>query len=630
MLEKIKSPKDIKNLSHKEITGLCDEIRQKIMSTVDKNGGHLASNLGMVEATVALHRVFQCPEDSVVFDVGHQCYTHKLLTGRYDSFDTLRNLGGVSGFTNREESPYDALTAGHSGSALPAAMGIARANALNRNGRYAVAVIGDGSFTNGMAFETLNNCAGEKLPLIIVLNDNEMSISRNVGSLSHYFDRLRNSRKYFSLKHRLVTLFRRIPLVGGAVVEAAYAVKEFFKNLFLSKNLFESMGLYYMGPVDGHDEAKLEAVFREAKTKDFCTLVHIVTVKGKGCEEAERHPESSHFTGGGDEEKTAACVAERESFSSVFGKALVCEAEKNPDIVAVTAAMDKGTGLSYFKEKFPDRFFDVGIAEECAATFTGGLAIGGKLPVCALYSTFMQRSFDQILEDISLQGTHCVLAIDRAGLVPGDGVTHQGVFDVSLLSCVPGVTLYSPATFRETVSCLEKCLAGEGLCALRYPKGAERDFPEGAFLPLPENDGISVYGDIGCAECAVITYGRVTSNVYEALCHVPGVIIIKLLKLLPLDTDALRRICTGENGEKRIKRVAVIEEGVRRGGIGEAVASSLGEAGIPVHIRAIEGFLPGGKVCELEELCGFLPHQIRDFVLSLPQDDGSLEKGTVL
>ncbi|MDD6095241.1 MAG: 1-deoxy-D-xylulose-5-phosphate synthase [Clostridia bacterium] len=598
MLEKINTPKDIKGLSNKEIDGLCRELREKILATVEKNGGHLSSNLGMVEATVALHRVFDCPDDALVFDVGHQCYTHKLLTGRYEEFDTLRKLGGISGFTNREESPFDLLTAGHSGSALPVAMGIARANAIENNGRYAVAVIGDGSFTNGMVYETLNSCAGEKLPLIIVLNDNEMSISRNVGSISHYFDKLRNSRKYFALKHRLLTACRRVPVLGKPVEMAAYAVKEFFKNLFLSKNLFESMGLYYMGPVDGHDEAKLEALFREAKQKDCCTLVHIVTVKGKGDSKAEKHPDSYHFAGGD--------AGEAESFSSVFGKALLEKAEKNGNIVAVTAAMEKGTGLSSFREKYPDRFFDVGIAEECAVTFSGGLAIGGKLPVTALYSTFLQRTFDQILEDLSLQNIHSVLAVDRAGLVAGDGVTHQGVFDVSLLSSVPGITLYSPETFEETRLCLKKCLDGEGLCALRYPKGAEKKYDRSSFVPI--GDSMTVSGE---GETAVITYGRITANVYEALKGTKGVKIIKLLRLLPLDEKELLRQCDG------VKRVAVVEEGIRRGGVGEAVAACLGACGIPVSIRAVEGFLPHGTVEELEKICGFLPGQIKEYVAAL-------------
>lgn len=598
MLENIKSPKDIKNLSVKEIRTLTGEIREKILTTVKKTGGHLSSNLGLVETTVALHRVFDCPEDAVIFDVGHQCYTHKLLTGRYDEFDTLRRFGGISGFTNRDESPYDLLTAGHSGSALPIALGIARANALDKNGRWAVAVIGDGSFTNGMVYETLQSCADEKLPLIIILNDNEMSISRNVGSISKHLERLRNSRKYFALKNTLVRGCRHVPGIGKVVEKCAYAIKEFFKNLFLSKNVFESMGLYYMGPVDGHDEQKLEAVIREAKKKDRCTLIHILTVKGKGDEAAEKSPDSYHFTD--------ATPKGGESFSSVFGKTLTEEALKDESIAAVTAAMDKGTGLSVFKEKLPHRFFDVGIAEECAVTFAGGMAIGGKKPVVALYSTFMQRTFDQILEDLALQKTHTVLAIDRAGIVAGDGVTHQGVFDVSLLSGVPGITLYSPETFDEVKDCLRKCLAGEGLCALRYPKGPMAEYDRSSFESAGDEGSMTVSGE---GETVVVTYGRITKNVFDAVGGMSGVKIIKLVRLFPLDKEELKKQIEGA------KRVFIIEEGIRHGGVGEAI-SPLVSNGAEIYVRAVEGFLPHGAVEDLEKLCGFLPEQIKELVLN--------------
>lgn len=601
MLEKIKSPKDIKGFTYNQITELCGEIREKILSAVKNNGGHLASNMGMVETTVALHRVFDCPEDALIFDVGHQCYTHKLLTGRAEEFESIRTFGGLSGFTNREESSYDLLTAGHSGSALPTALGIARANSLKGNGRFAVAVIGDGSFTNGMVYETLNSCAGEDLPLIIVLNDNEMSISRNVGSISGYFSVLRNSRKYFALKHRLLCTCRRVPVVGRWVEKVAYVLKEFFKNLFLSKNLFENMGLYYMGPVDGHDEAKLEAVFREAKTKDKCTLVHVLTVKGKGDPAAEKHPDSYHFTGGKG--------GGGESFSSVFGDELLSLAKNDERIVAVTAAMDKGTGLDRFKNELPRRFFDVGIAEECAVTFTGGLAIGGSIPVAALYSTFLQRGYDQVLEDLALQKTHSVLAIDRAGLVGGDGVTHQGVYDVALLSTVPDITLWAPETFEETRRCLRECVCGEGLCALRYPKGSEKDYDRSTFR---EGECLSVSGE---GETVIVTYGRLCANAVEAVQGMRGVKILKLLRLLPLPEKEILE------ETENVKRVFVLEEGVRRGGIGEAISSLLSPLGIPVSIRAVEGFLPHGTVKDLEKICGFLPEDIRKELNSLISEE---------
>jgi len=600
MLEKIKSPSDIKNLTDGEITALTDEIRGKIISTVACNGGHLASNLGIVETTVAIHRVFDSPNDTVIFDVGHQCYAHKLLTGRYESFDTLRTYGGISGFTSRGESEHDVLTAGHSGSALPAALGIARANALaGKKDAFVVVVIGDGSFTNGMVYETLNNC-DEDLNLIIVLNDNEMSISPNVGGMSKYFNRLRNSRKYFKLKKGVQSFFQRIPLIGKKLVRGAYKTKELIKRMLLHTNIFENMGLYYLGPADGNNEKKMEQLLQEAKTKDKVTLIHMMTLKGKGYTPAETKPDLYHFAGSFDPAVGSEAKDTGDTFSSVFGSTLCSIAEKNENVVAITAAMDKGTGLSCFRERYPDRFFDVGIAEECAVTFAGGLAMGKKIPVCALYSTFLQRSYDQILEDIALQNVHAVIAVDRAGLVPGDGVTHQGVFDVPLLSTVPGITLYSPETFDETRDCLEKCVNGSGLCVLRYPKGRETEYDRSGFAPV--GDGVYADGD-GESEIVVISYSRAVKCAYEAarlLSDKYKTKCVKLVKLFPLDTEAVLEATKGA------RLVCIVEEGMKRGGMGEAIAASLSKrgSGPRVHIVAVEGFLPHGEISQLCTLCG--------------------------
>lgn len=604
MLENIKSPSDIKKLSEGEVSILTDELREKIIATVSKNGGHLASNLGIVETTVALHRVFSSPEDSIIFDVGHQCYAHKLLTGRYESFDTLRTVGGLSGFTSRWESEHDVLTAGHSGSALPAALGIARANALEKKEGYVVTVIGDGSFTNGMVYETLNNC-DENLKLIIVLNDNEMSISQNVGGMAKYFTRLRNSKKYFKFKKGLQSLFQSIPLVGKGLVRGAYKTKEFIKHQLLHTNMFENMGLYYLGPADGNDERKMEQLLQEAKTKDKITIIHMMTVKGKGYHPAETQPDMYHFAGSFDPDAGAVAKKE-ESFSSVFGESLCRLAREDENVVAITAAMDKGTGLSPFKKEFPERFFDVGIAEECAATFAGGLAIGGKTPVCALYSTFLQRAYDQLLEDIALQNVHSVLAVDRAGLVPGDGVTHQGVFDVALLSTIPGITLYSPETFKETEDALKSCVEGQGLCALRYPKGKEAEYDRSEFSPA--GDGILYAGDKD-AEIVIISYSRVVKEAYKAkkaLSEKYKTKCIKLVKLFPFDEDAVVSAC------RSAKLVVVVEEGMRRGGMGELIASVLCKNSLSarVEIIAVEGFLPHGEISDLYTLCGFNSEQI--------------------
>ncbi len=611
MLEKIKSPADIKGLSQKEIDALVLEMREEILRECADGGGHLASNLGIVEATVALHRVFDSPKDSIIFDVGHQCYAHKLLTGRFESFNTLRRFGGISGFTNRSESEHDALTAGHSGSALPTALGIARANALQGNDNWSVAVIGDGSFTNGMVFEALNCCAENKEKLIILLNDNEMSISKNVGAMSGYFSRLRNSRKYFRFKKNFQSAVSHLP-GGKGLITFSYNVKEFFKRLLVQTNIFENLGLYYLGPVNGNDEEKMEALLKEAKTKNRCTIIHMLTLKGKGYEMAEKHPENYHFTSSFDI-STGAEAGSAQSYSTVMGEYLCEMKSRNNKICAVTAAMEKGTGLSIYRDNFTESFYDVGIAEECAVTFAGGLAIGGMLPVCALYSTFMQRTYDQLLEDISLQNTHVIMAIDRAGLVPGDGVTHQGVFDVSMLSAIPQTTIYSPESYEELKFSFDEAERGEGLWAIRYPKGAEAKYDRSVFRAVDEGKTIFL-ADCDDAELTVITYGRITKNVVEAVAKTGRKIrVIRLLKINPIDSKTVLELCGNT-------KILVVEEGVRRGGVGEAVAAAAGQADYKntVTIHALDsGFVPHGDLDRIMDLCAFTPEKIAEVINSL-------------
>ncbi len=614
MLENIKSPSDIKNLTQKEIGSLITELRHEILRECASGGGHLASNLGIVEATVALHRVFDSPRDSIVYDVGHQCYAHKLLTGRYDKFSTLRRFGGISGFTNREESEHDALTAGHSGSALPTALGIARANAARGNDGWSVAVIGDGSFTNGMVFEALNCCAESNPKLIILLNDNEMSISKNVGAMSSYFSRLRNSRKYFKFKKKFQSAISRLP-GGKKLVMVFYHIKEFFKRILVPTNVFENLGLYYMGPVNGNDEEKMEALLSEAKTKDRCTIIHMLTLKGNGYEQAEKHPENYHFTSKFDTNEGVK-PSEEKSFSSVMGEYLCKMRSKNDRICAVTAAMEKGTGLSVFRDKYKESFYDVGIAEECAVTFAGGLAIGGMLPVCALYSTFMQRTFDQILEDIALQKTHAILAVDRAGLVPGDGVTHQGVFDVSMLSAIPGATVYSPETYDEMRLAFDRAEAGEGLWSIRYPKGPEIQYDRRIFTAA-DPDGTVFQTDCAAPDTVIVTYGRITAEAVKAA-ELSGkkVKIIKLLKIHPVDFKLVLSLCGNA-------KILVVEEGIRRGGVGEAIAAAAGEADYKntVTMHALEdGFVPHGDLASISELCGFTAGKIAEKINSISEN----------
>ncbi len=604
MLEKINDPRDIKTLSRTEVNTLIKDIRDQILCCCANSGGHLASNLGIVEATVALHRVFDSPKDTIVYDVSHQCYAHKLLTGRYESFQSLRSFGGISGFTNRSESQHDALTAGHSGSALPTALGIARAKAAKNDDSWTVAVIGDASFTNGMVFEALNCCDENSGRLIILLNDNEMSISKNVGAMSGYFSRLRNSRKYFRFKKALQAFLSKLP-GGKGLVNAFYHIKEFFKHLLVPTNIFENLGLYYMGPVNGNDEEKMEALLREAKTKNKCTIIHMLTLKGKGYERAEKNPENYHFTSKFDIEK-GVIPSEENSFSTVMGQYLCEMRQRDSRICAVTAAMEKGTGLSVFRDKYKDSFYDVGIAEECAVTFAGGLAIGGALPVCALYSTFMQRTFDQILEDIALQNTHAILAIDRAGLVPGDGVTHQGVFDVALLSTVPGTTIYSPDSYDELRTAFDRAAEGDGLWAIRYPKGAEADYDRNAFTAI-DRECTAFETTCDDPDLVIITYGRITAEAVKAAQLTNKKIkIIKLLKILPLDLELILSRC--ENAD-----ILFVEEGIRRGGVGEALASAATEKGYngKVTVHALDsGFVPHGDLESIMELCNFNAEKI--------------------
>ena len=569
MLESIKSPADIKSLDSKSLAALAEEIREKIVSVSAQSGGHLASNLGMVEATIALHRVEDCPRDSIVFDVGHQCYAHKLLTGRYESFASIRTLGGISGFTNRGESEYDVLTAGHSGSALPCALGIARAKAQRGDTSWTVAVIGDGSFTNGMVYETLNSCMEKDLRLIIVLNDNEMSISRNVGGIPKYFTRLRNSKRYFDFKRRLQTVFGKIPVVGHGIVMGCYRIKEFIKHLFLHTNFFENMGLYYMGPADGNDERKMELLLREATTKNGCTLIHMITLKGKGYEPAEKRPDIYHFAGSFDPEKGVSSVPGR-SFSTVFGSYLCAHAGENDRLCAVTAAMADGTGLGHFAGAYPDRFFDVGIAEGHGAAMAAGLARQGMLPVFAVYSSFLQRSYDMLIHDVAISGQHVVLAVDRAGLVGEDGQTHHGAFDVGYLRQVPGMKIFCPASFAELQEDLQKALyVCTGPAAIRYPRGTEGSYTQtSAETRLCE--GYS---------CTIVCYGTMINAVLQAADTMRAAgyrpEILKLRTISPVDWAAI------EASVRKTKRIFVFEETSDRECLADKIFAHLIEAGIP-------------------------------------------------
>lgn len=610
MLENIRSPQDIKNMSVGELDALAAEIRTKIINTVSETGGHLGSNLGLVETTLVLHKLFDFPNDKLLFDVGHQCYTHKLLTGRLDRFDTLRQSGGLSGFTNRFESEYDTLTAGHSGSSISASLGIAMADKLEGKENYTVCVVGDGSFTNGMIYEALNNCNNKELRLIILLNDNEMSISPNVGSLASYLSKIRSSGKYYRFKRNFQKVLRKIPKFGEFSIYFARRLKNAAKSFFYKQPFFEALGVKYLGPVDGNDIERLQVVLEEAKKCSCCTLVHIKTKKGCGYKYAEDKPEKYHSVGAFDPDEGVSVPAGND-YSSAFGRALCERVEKDDRICAITAAMRDGTGLRAFSERFPQRFFDVGIAEEHAVAFAGGLAVSGLLPVCALYSTFAQRTYDQLIHDVALQKLHIVLALDRAGFVSGDGETHQGVFDAAFLSEIPGTELYAPDSFEELSVALDHALAGTGISALRYPRGGLAEYDRNAFLPFDEVSApfFSVCDSFvkNTPDIAFITYGKETAQVYRAsklLAEIGlSVRIVKLFRVLPVKdyTSALIRAVCG------VKTLYFAEEGIETGGISRAIVSELALAGSTTHmcVRAVaDEFLPHGSYEYILKHCG--------------------------
>lgn len=609
MLEKIKSPKDIKELSYKELDELAGEIRTKILNTVSQNGGHLASNLGMVEATLALHKVFNMPSDKIVFDVSHQCYAHKLLTGRYDSFHTLRTYGGISGFSNRAESEYDVLNEGHSGSSVSAALGIAMANKLQDKTDFAVAVVGDGSLTNGLIFEAINNCGDKNTRLIILVNDNEMSISRNIGGLPQHLSKVRTSKRYFNFKHRLEKFLTHIPLIGRGLASLSRRFKNFVKRMLGKNTIFDDFGLSYLGPVDGHNIKNLVTVLEEAKTKGNCCVVHMATHKGKGYLPAEIDPDRYHAVGSFNLQEGSVAEA-KYCFSDKAGEIVCTRAGSDPKLCAITAAMCSGTGLTEFSRRYPERFFDVGIAEEHAVTFAGGLSVNGLKPVLILYSSFAQRTYDQLIHDISIQNLPMILMLDRSGLVAGDGITHQGIFDVPAFSTIPNIKIYSPDSYAELENCFNIAVEDSYLSVIRYPKGCESEYPRERF----SGDGEILYTDnIDSAETVIITYGRLTELAFNtAEIQHCNTAIIKLLKVFPVNYEKILSLV------KNAKLVYFLEEGYYSGGIAEKISARLGgELGIKTYIHAITAFVEHGSLEDLYKSCGFTAETITENIRSI-------------
>ncbi len=591
-LEQIHSPDDIRKMTPSELEALCALLRKTLIQTVSRTGGHLSSNLGVVELTVALHKMFDTPRDRIVWDVGHQCYAHKLLTGRYSRFDTLRQTGGISGFPKPEESEYDTFIAGHSSTAVSAANGMAKAKTLSGDGGYVVAVLGDGAMTGGLAYEGLSNAGRSSDRLIVVLNDNRMSISKNVGFVARHLATLRSRPRYVRFKMGVSNLIARIPLIGKPIQRLIVWVKSRLKNaLYHSSTLFEEMGFYYLGPVDGHNLHDLTIALQTAKNLSRPVLLHVETVKGQGYSFAMQNPDTYHGVSGFDIE-TGKTPPSSKSFSSSMAEGLCRLAQEDLRICAITAAMKSGTGLTRFAERFPIRFFDVGIAEEHAVTFASGLATGGMLPVFAVYSTFLQRCYDQILNDTSIMNNHIVLAVDRAGIVPDDGETHQGVFDVPFLTTIPHVTIYSPSTFAELDICLKQALYdASGIAVVRYPKGGELPGCEGFepdYKPYTHLKNPK-------ARTLLITYGRLFSHALIAARELSSagmpVSLLKLTRIWPLPEE-----CEAIVGE--YDRVFFFEEGSRQGGIGQHLQSRLLEASFrgDFHLQAIDAFLPACSV----------------------------------
>ena len=576
LLSKIKGPQDVKSLSNNDLPRLCEEIRDIIIDTVSKNGGHLASNLGAVELTVALHRVFSSPEDAIIFDVGHQCYTHKLLTGRYDRFSTIRQKGGLSGFMRPDESEHDAFVTGHSSNSISAAYGIYKAKAISGQKGTAVAVIGDGAMTGGMAYEALNNAGDESGNFIVVLNDNTMSISRNVGAMSRAFSKLRSRPKYHSFKFVINKILVKIPLIGRPFYNFLFHIKEIIKGAVYRNNIFVSLGFNYLGPVNGHDIEHIEELLKIAKSYNRPCLVHVVTTKGKGYAYAENKPKNYHGVSPFDIVNGADLSGKRD-FSAVAGESLCKLAENNKNVCAITAAMTTGTGLSDFAKKYPDRFFDVGIAEQHAVTFSAGLAKGGTVPFFAVYSSFLQRGYDQVIHDAAIANLPIKLLVDRAGIVGEDGESHQGVFDVAFLTAVPNVNIYSPCYYRELENLIAKTAENDELCVIRYPRGCENNNFDG------EISG-DYTGILNGNKKAIVTYGRIFSNAVEAVKQRNDIDVIKLNKIYPVSDEVIDLL-------QGYDEIHFFEEGVKSGGIGEHIGCRLSELGFTekYSVHAIEG-----------------------------------------
>lgn len=632
VLDKIQGENDIQQLEPDELDILAQEIRGFLIEKVSVTGGHLASNLGAVELTMALHMAFHLPEDKLIWDVGHQSYTHKLLTGRRSGFDGLRTYGGMSGFPKRKESDCDAFNTGHSSTSISAGLGFTAARDICGEDYHVVSIIGDGSMTGGMAYEALNNAARLKSNFIIVLNDNNMSISENVGGMSNYLNGLRTAEAYIDLKKGVEDTLKKIPGQGEKLVYRIRKTKSGIKQLIVPGMLFENMGITYLGPVDGHDVKMLYKTFREAKRLDHAVLVHVLTKKGKGYIPAEENPSRFHGTGPFDiETGEPKGSAASDSYTDVFSK-VICDIGKHDEkVVAITAAMEDGTGLSRFKKYFPQRFFDVGIAEEHAMTFAAGLAAGGMKPVVALYSSFLQRAYDQIVHDVCMQNLPVTLAIDRGGLVGSDGETHQGVFDLSFLSSIPNMTVMSPKNRWEMADMMRFAVDYPGPVAVRYPRGS-------AYMGMKKFRAPIVYGESEMLyeeeEIALLFVGHMSSlagDIRKELKHSGfSCSLINARFVKPLDTKMLEHLAENHS------LLVTIEENVLTGGFGSQVLDYVSQAKLALRVCTVgiaDEYIEHGNVDVLRQAAGLEKHAaakriIADYTDSMESANAHMKKDT--
>lgn len=609
MLEKIQKPNDIKKIPADQLPALAEEIREFIIESLSKTGGHLASNLGVVELTIAMHRVFDLPKDKLIWDVGHQSYTHKILTGRKDGFETLSREGGISGFPKRSESDCDVFDTGHSSTSISAGVGYVRARELKKENYSVVSIIGDGALTGGMAYEALNNAASLKSNFIIVLNDNEMSITENVGGMSSYLSGLRTASAYTDFKMDVTKALNRIPGIGPGMVDAMRKTKSSIKQIIIPGMLFEDMGLTYLGPVDGHNIPQLIKTFQEAKRFEGPILVHVLTQKGRGYEPAMRHPARFHGAGPFDVKTGLPVGKSNPTYTDVFSTVMRKMGDRRKDVAAVTAAMMTGVGLKRFYNMFPDRCFDVGIAEEHAVTFAAALSLGGITPVVAIYSSFLQRAYDQIMHDVCMQNLHVVFAIDRAGLVGYDGETHHGIFDLSYLGSMPNMTILAPKNLWELSDMIKFAVDYDGPIAVRYPRGEAYTGLKEFRAPICLGKSEVIHEGSRVALLAVGSMVKMAEEVQKQLKERMDMdaALVNARFVKPIDEELLRSFAD------TYELVVTLEENVKDGGFGERVLAFAEEEDLPFGVEIIalpDRFIPHGSVSYQMKQVGFTPEDI--------------------